>query len=158
MAYTVTPNAELPDDTWGSQQSRLVVLQPAASDYPTGGYALVTGQGIALAQVIWCLVVGNPSPYLAQFDQATGKLIFYGSGGGVPSGTIVTTMTTTTNASTANPVNITAGAVTSTTGVAGVTGFTSTFTGSAGGGTSFGQVSANTDLSAYSFLLLINGY
>jgi hypothetical protein len=113
MPYTITASAFKPVDVWGSLAVRLVTLQPAASDYPTGGYVLTPGTNINLNTILFAFVASNPSGFVANWDQATSSLIFYES-----------------------PAIAAAPAVAA----------------------PLSQVAANTDLSAFSFLIVVLGY
>lgn len=74
MAYTVTANAVVPNDVWGKVEVRNVTLAPAASDYPTGGYALTPGSGISLNKIYWAIPEGGQGGIDPVWNPTTGKL------------------------------------------------------------------------------------
>jgi hypothetical protein len=96
MAYTIT---KLPDGdgSLGNWRAELATLQPASSDYATGGYLI---QGIAgstentgnvgLAKVLFVLAVGGQGGYAPVWNPATSKLqVFVDSTSQGPSGELL---------------------------------------------------------------------
>lgn len=95
MAYTITkqPDGDL---SIGNLRGEWVVLQPALSDYQTGGY-LIQGIGettentgdVGLYKVLFVTPCGDNSNYFAKWNPSTSKLqIFQDSTSNQPFGEV----------------------------------------------------------------------
>ena len=78
---TITASAVKPVDVWGSQAFRLITLQPAASDYTTGGYPLTPGTNINLNSILFAFPVSNTGGFVLQWDEPTSSMIVYEQSG-----------------------------------------------------------------------------
>jgi hypothetical protein len=90
MAYTVTKNPD-GDVNLGNLAGEFVTLQPAASDYPLGGYALVGGEtantnstpnliNVDLWRILTALPVGSQGGLAPVWNPTTQKVQIYGEG------------------------------------------------------------------------------
>ena len=84
MALTVTQSTIHPKDVWGDLPIAIVTATPAASDYPTGGYALTPGTGIPLGTPIFGVFTlgdtgGTTGVYL-KWNTSTSLLQAFGTG------------------------------------------------------------------------------
>jgi hypothetical protein len=155
MAYTITLMATLSLDVWGKTEVRFVQLVPAASDYPTGGYAITPGVNISLRAVYGVVSIGGQGGYLPVWVPTTGKLMIRSVGSVTPSGTI--SIPIATNVGTTSPVyagNV-ANQFTTTGSATSITN--ATFTGAATAAAQAAEVGAGTDLSSFTFLLMVLG-
>lgn len=175
MALTITL---VPDSRFefGNFTGQIIKCVPAASDYPTAGYALGPAQ-CALRTLAW--VAPQPStgsstpatamPFLA-WDAFNQKLQAFLTGAVTPAGTVTPgTVTVVTGQSAGDALQITpasnAGVLGTTSGSAGsfvIPGATfglgnGTFTGSAGTAALLAECASGTDLSAYEFLCFCLG-
>jgi hypothetical protein len=90
MAYTITKLAD-GDLSLGNLRGELVNLQPASSDYPTGGY-LIQGIGgatestgnVGMDKVLAVLPVGGQQGYEPVWQPATSKLEMLYNGSSAP--------------------------------------------------------------------------
>jgi hypothetical protein len=92
MAYTITKNSD-GDVSLGNLRGEIVTLQPAASDYATGGY-LVQGIGgnpltagdIGMDKVLFAIPIGGQGGYTPVFNPTTSKVQVFGTSpaSGVP--------------------------------------------------------------------------
>jgi len=99
MAYTIT---KLPDGdlSLGNLRGELVNLQPALSDYPTGGY-LIEGIGgttestgnVGMDKVITVIPAGGQQQYSPVWQPATSKLEMWSGGSQVAANTDLSTLT-----------------------------------------------------------------
>lgn len=175
MAYTFTPIPSMQLDVWGKTEVRFMQLQPAASDYPTGGYAVTPGTNISLRSVYAVIPMGitattRTTTFVPVYNTTTAKIQMFWSGAAavagtisqpsftVQAGTIGSNMTIglTADAASANLVGgtgITANRTLTTTSPVGTPTFTGTATTAAG----LVEVTASTDLSAWLFLFTVLG-
>ncbi len=171
MALTITPDAEGRQNLGPSGIIAVVTIQPAAADYPAGGYTITPAQFDGLSRIRGVLPIGytgTAATHVWAWNKTTGKLQVFAASGGTPAGTIVSTataptITTTTNAGTTTPLYTNAGALTQVAGAAGITGVqaptvTSTFTGTPGAGGAMAEVAAGTDLSGGTVTLFGYGF
>lgn len=99
MAYTITKLSD-GDLSLGNLRGELVNLQPAASDYPTGGY-LVEGIGgatestgnVGMDKVLAVIPIGGQQQYAPVWQPATSKLEMWASGSQVGAGTDLSALT-----------------------------------------------------------------
>lgn len=96
MAYSITKNPD-GDVNLGNRQGEEVTLQPAVSDYATGGYAVVDGEqynanssltiNCDLWRVIGVVPIGNQSGYELDWNTTSKKVEVYKGGTQVSAGT-----------------------------------------------------------------------
>lgn len=82
MADPFIPSTTLPVDVWGQTEVRFGTINPAASDYVTGGYSLTPGQGISLGKIYWALPIGGQGGVTPVWNPVTSKLQMFGGGSG----------------------------------------------------------------------------
>jgi hypothetical protein len=95
MAYTIT---KLPDGdlSLGNLRGELVALQPAVSDYPTGGYLVqgiggnpLTSGNVGMDKVLAAAPVGGQQGYQVVFNPATSKVqMWQTAGSSAPAGEV----------------------------------------------------------------------
>lgn len=77
MPYTVTKGND-GDDVWGRHRLEHVVLQPAAADYATGGYALSgippSSGNVGITKIGYVIPVGGQGGYVPVWNLTTSKL------------------------------------------------------------------------------------
>jgi hypothetical protein len=95
MAYTITKLSD-GDLSLGNLRGELVNLQPALSDYPTGGYLVegiggnpLTGGNVGLDKVIDVFPAGGQGGYQLAFNPATSKMQMYWNNGSATPGPAV---------------------------------------------------------------------
>ena len=96
MAYTITKNPD-GDVSLGNRAGEEVTLQPAISDYATGGYAIVDGEqynangsltiNCDLWRIIGVIPIADQSGYELDWNSSTKKLVIYKGGTQVSNGT-----------------------------------------------------------------------
>lgn len=99
MAYTITKLSD-GDLSLGNLRGELVTLQPAASDYPTGGY-LIEGIGgatestgnVGMDKVLTVIPAGGQQQYSPVWQPATSKLEMWASGSQVSPSTDLSALT-----------------------------------------------------------------
>ena len=99
MAYTIS---KLPDGdlSLGNLRGELVNLQPALSDYPTGGY-LIEGIGgttestgnVGMDKVLVVIPAGGQQQYSPVWQPATSKLEIWSAGSQLTANTDLSTLT-----------------------------------------------------------------
>ena len=144
MAYTFTPIPTMVNDVWGKTEVRFMQLQPAATDYPTGGYLITPGTNISLRAVYAMIPMGitattRTTTVIPVYNTTTAKIQMFWSPATTAGGTIsaptftgtpatltgtnsAPTITTGTNATTTTPVYTNGGALTQVAGATGITG------------------------------------
>jgi len=99
MAYTIT---KLPDGdlSLGNLRGELVDLQPALSDYPTGGYLIegiggnpLTAGNVGMDKVLTVIPAGGQQQYSPVWQPATSKLEMWSGGSQVTANTDLSTLT-----------------------------------------------------------------
>jgi hypothetical protein len=99
MAYTITKLSD-GDLSIGNLRGELVNLQPALSDYPTGGY-LIEGIGgttesvgnVGMDKVLTVIPAGGQQQYAPVWQPATSKLEMWASGSQVAASTDLSALT-----------------------------------------------------------------
>ena len=99
MAYTITKLSD-GDLSIGNLRGEVVNLQPAVSDYPTGGY-LIQGIGgstestgnVGMDKVLTVLPAGGQQQYSPVWQPATSKLEMWASGSQVAASTDLSALT-----------------------------------------------------------------
>ena len=72
MAYSVTKASD-GDVSLGNLRAEIVTLQPAASDYPSGGYAISTAN-VGLSKILLVAPIGGQGGFSPIWNPSTGKL------------------------------------------------------------------------------------
>ena len=99
MAYTITKLSD-GDLSIGNLRGELVNLQPALSDYPTGGYLIegiggnpLTAGNVGMDKVLTVIPAGGQQQYSPVWQPATSKLEMWSGGSQVTANTDLSTLT-----------------------------------------------------------------
>lgn len=99
MAYTVTKLSD-GDLSLGNLRGELVNLQPAVSDYATGGYLIegiggnpLTAGNVGMDKVLTVLPAGGQQQYAPVWQPATSKLEMWSGGSQVAANTDLSALT-----------------------------------------------------------------